>query len=195
MDWVEIKPWRKLEREQLIAARLAISSAAREAHSAAIIATLQTVIGDPSGLVISAYWPFRGEPDLRGLLRWIMEFGGKPALPVVVKMGHPLLFRSWRPGESLEKGIWNIPVPKAGTEVVPDVVIAPVVGFDSECYRLGYGGGFFDRTLATLPNRPRTYGVGYSMAAIPTIYPQPHDVPMDLVVTDHGVKRPASASP
>ena len=63
--------------------------------------------------------------------------------------------------------------------VVPDVVIVPVVGFDRDCCRLGYGGGFFDHTLAALPKRPRVFGIGYARAAIPTIYPKPHDVPMD----------------
>lgn len=70
------------------------------------------------------------------------------------------------------------------------MVIAPVVGFDPICYRLGYGGGLFDRTLAAMPERPRVFGVGYKQAAIPTIYPQPHDIPMDIVVTEDGIAAP-----
>lgn len=73
---------------------------------------------------------------------------------------------------------------------MPDVVIAPVVGYDPACYRLGYGGGFFDRTLASLPARPRVIGVGYGAARVPTIYPQMHDIPMDLIVTEAGTVRP-----
>ena len=72
-------------------------------------------------------------------------------------------------------------------EVCPDVVIAPVVGYDRDAYRLGYGGGYFDRTLAAIPRRPLIIGVGYSQAAIPTIYPQPHDIPMDKIVTERDV--------
>jgi 5-formyltetrahydrofolate cyclo-ligase len=69
-------------------------------------------------------------------------------------------------------------------QVVPDVVLAPVVGFDPESYRLGYGGGFFDRTLAALAKKPFVIGLGYSLQAIPTIYPQPHDIGMDRIVTE-----------
>ena len=70
--------------------------------------------------------------------------------------------------------------------VAPDIVIAPLVGFDEACYRLGHGGGFYDRTLATLAARPRIVGVGYTELALRTIYPQPHDVPMDVIVTENG---------
>ena len=66
----------------------------------------------------------------------------------------------------------------------PDVVVAPVVGFDKEHYRLGYGGGFFDRTLAVMRRKPLAIGVGYTSASVPTIYPQSHDIPMDVIVTD-----------
>jgi 5,10-methenyltetrahydrofolate synthetase len=82
----------------------------------------------------------------------------------------------------------NIPIPKVGAEVVePDIIIAPVVGFDKCCYRLGFGGGFYDRTLCALPKKPRTFGVGYAMAQIPTIKPQWYDVPLDSVITEDGL--------
>ena len=107
---------------------------------------------------------------------------------MVVAHGKPLLFRIWADGDSLGRGVWNIPIPREDAEVaVPDVVIAPVIGFDRGCYRLGYGGGFYDRTLAALAKKPRLFGVGYNQAAIATIYPQWHDIPMDKVVTETGV--------
>ncbi len=114
----------------------------------------------------------------------VAQRGGICALPVFIERGKPLIFRRWRVGEPLERGIWNIPVPAGGSEVVPDVVIAPVVGFDAQCFRLGYGGGFFDRTLATLKNKYRAIGVGYEHASILTIYPQPHDIPMENIITE-----------
>ncbi len=123
------------------------------------------------------------------------ERGGICALPVVVQRHAPLTFRSWRQGEPLQPGVWNIPVPSSGRSVTPDIVIAPVVGFDSACYRLGYGGGFFDRTLAAFPQRPRIVGVGSRRQAIPTIYPQAHDVPMDLIVTEVGIVTPVGERP
>jgi 5,10-methenyltetrahydrofolate synthetase len=113
-----------------------------------------------------------------------MDHGGRIALPVVIEKGKPLEFRLWSPGEPLERGVWNILVPLRRNVVSPDVVIAPVVGYDAENYRLGYGGGFFDRTLAAAPKKPFVIGVGYGASRIRTIYPQPHDIKMDVIVTD-----------
>jgi 5,10-methenyltetrahydrofolate synthetase len=186
----DVVRWRKAERKRLIEARLAMPVAERRARDARIIEHMASVIGPAEGLVVSAYWPFRGEPDLRPLLERLSAGGGRPALPVVVEHGRPLIFRLWSPGEPLGRGVWNIPIPAEGApEAVPDVVIAPVIGFDRACYRLGFGGGFYDRTLAALSRRPRVLGVGYALAAIPTIYPQWHDIAMDLIVTEDGVYR------
>jgi 5-formyltetrahydrofolate cyclo-ligase len=183
MAWPDVARWRKAERERLIAARLAIPADARNAMSAEIAARLDAIIADVAGRTVSLYWPFRGEPDLRPWMASVVARGGTPALPVVIEKAHPLVFRAYRPGDRLEKGVWNIPVPAEGDPVVPDIVIAPLVGVDPQNYRLGYGGGFFDRTLASLPKKPLVIGVGYAMQHIPTIHPQPHDIPMDRIVT------------
>src|SRR5690606_41678729 len=89
----------------------------------------------------------------------------------------------------------DLPVQVDGVPVVPQVVVAPVVGFDHDAYRLGYGGGFYDRTLAVANPRPRVIGVGYAAAELPSILPQPHDVPMDLVVTEIGIAATRSQRP
>ena len=191
----EIMRWRKAERARLIAQRLAIPRDARNALGERIAAHLEQAIGDPAGLTVSAYWPFRGEPDLRELLQRVHERGGRAALPVVIARGAPLIFRVWARGDPIERGVWNIPIPAAGAElVVPDVVIAPVVGFDPACYRLGYGGGFFDRTLAAMARKPRVFGVGHAQARIATIHPLAHDVAMDAVITEEGIVEPAPAT-
>jgi 5-formyltetrahydrofolate cyclo-ligase len=148
--------------------------------------TLEEVIGEVEGLIVSAYWPFRGEPDLRGFMAGVSDRGGRCALPVVVERDKPLVFRPWSPGDPLARGVWNIPVPVALEEVVPDIVIMPVVGLDRACYRLGYGGGFFDRTLAMMKNSPLKLGVGYRQQALVTIHPQPNDIPLDMVITEEG---------
>lgn len=83
-----------------------------------------------------------------------------------------------------------MPIPAEPQPCRPDIVISPVVGFDAACYRLGYGGGFFDRTLAAMTERPRVIGIGYNGSRIATIYPQLHDIPMDIVVTETAVVRP-----
>ena len=183
-DWTDVRRWRKAERERLIAARLAVSADARAAMSARIAEGLDALIGDIAGRLVSLYWPFRGEPDLRGWMALVNARGGRTALPVVIEKGQPLVFRAYKPGDRLEKGVWNIPIPAEGEPVLPDIVISPIVGIDPGNYRLGYGGGFFDRTLAAMPFRPFVIGVGYELQRIPTIYPQPHDIPMSEVVTE-----------
>jgi 5-formyltetrahydrofolate cyclo-ligase len=183
-DWADVRRWRKAERERLIAARLAVSADARTAMSMRIAEGLDARIGHIAGRMVSLYWPFRGEPDLRGWMAAVNARGGRTALPVVIEKGQPLVFRAYKPGDRLDKGVWNIPIPAEGEPVLPDVVISPIVGIDPGNYRLGYGGGFFDRTLAAMPFRPLVIGVGYELQRIPTIYPQPHDIPMSEVVTE-----------
>lgn len=182
----DVRRWRKAERERLIAARLEIPASVRGDYAALIAAAVDKAIGDIEAKTVSLYWPFRGEPDLRPWLASVNARGGRTALPLVVAKGEPLVFRAYAPGDRLEKGVWNIPIPADGAEVVPDVVIAPVVGIDRRNYRLGYGGGFFDRTLAALPRKPLVIGIGYEMQRIPTIYPQWNDISMDAVVTEAG---------
>ncbi|WP_322419109.1 5-formyltetrahydrofolate cyclo-ligase [Mesorhizobium huakuii] len=183
-DWTDVRRWRKAERERLIAARLAVSADARAAMSQRIAEGLDTIIGEIRGRMVSLYWPFRGEPDLRPWMASINERGGRTALPIVVEKGRPLIFRAYKPGDRLEKGVWNIPIPAEGDPVLPEIVIAPIVGIDPAHYRLGYGGGFFDRTLAAMPFKPLVIGVGYELQRIATIHPQPHDIPMDRIVTE-----------
>ncbi|MGH8227974.1 MAG: 5-formyltetrahydrofolate cyclo-ligase [Steroidobacteraceae bacterium] len=188
LDRAQILRWRKAERQRLIAARVALPSRTVRALSERIVRHLKTAIGDLSSVTVSTYAPIRNEPGLTSLVRDLVAQGGRHALPVVIERGHPMVFRVWSPGDPLERGIWNIPQPPANAEaVLPDVVIAPIVGYDAECYRLGYGGGYFDRTLASLPRRPRVIGIGYAQSAIPTIYPLAHDIPMSEIVTEEAV--------
>jgi len=184
LAWRDVARWRKGERARLIEERLAVSADVRAAMATRISAGLDAAIGAIAGRTVSLYWPFRGEPDLRPWMASVISRGGRVGLPVVVEKARPLVFRAYAPGDRLEKGVWNIPVPAEGETVLPDIVIAPLVGVDPGRYRLGYGGGFFDRTLAALPGTPLAIGVGYETQRIPTIYPQPHDIPMDLIVTE-----------
>lgn len=189
----DLAAWRRAERERLIEMRLATRQAERAVMDDAIITRLLELVVEPEGKVISAYWPFRAEPDLRPLLKRLAAIGARTALPVVVEKGRPLVFREWKSGDPLERGIWNIPFPSNGAEILPDIVIAPVVGFDSRCFRLGYGGGFFDRTLAALPQKPLCIGVGYAFQRLATIRPHHHDIAMDAIATDVEIIQAASA--
>lgn len=185
----DIMAWRKDERTRLLGARRAMPGAVRRAASEAIADTLSEILAGRRGEIVSLYWPINHEPNLIPLMERLPDI--RFALPVVVERGKPLLFRAWRKGEELARGIWNIPVPVAAREVEPDILVAPVVGYDSSCFRLGYGGGFFDRTLAKLPGR-RVFGVGYASARIPTIHPLLHDIPMSAIVTEKGMVEPSS---
>lgn len=183
----DVRRWRKAERDRLIAARMELAPSKRQVYDTRIAETLEAQFGPVEDKVVGAYWPFRGEPNLHPLLKKLTEKGAQCALPVVVEKGHPLIFRTWSPGDETIRGVWNIPIPAESAAVVqPDIVVAPVVGYDPSGYRLGYGGGFYDRTLAGMAVKPRIYGVGYTLAALPTIFPQWHDIPMDWVVTEEG---------
>lgn len=185
-DRAIVMRWRKAERQRLIADRLVLSIDERRRHAAAIARHLTDALGDVQGRTVGVYWPFRGEPNLRRWMEKIHDGGAQCALPVVVQRHCPLVFRSWQPGAPMARGIWNIPVPSDGIDVLPDIVVSPLVGFDPRGYRLGYGGGFYDRTLASMVRRPLAIGVGFALSAVATIHPLPHDIPMQFVVTEHG---------
>lgn len=192
-SWDEVRRWRREQRARLIAERQALPQNERQRLQAPIIDRLEAHFPDPARELIGFYWPFRGEIGLHGLVRRLVELGAGAALPVVVEKRRPLEFWAWRPGDRLERGVWDIPVPAERRVVQPTTLLVPLVGFDGEAYRLGYGGGYYDRTLAVMDPRPLTIGVGYELARLPTIHPQPHDVPMDTIVTEAGVfKSPAS---
>ena len=182
--WGDVARWRKAERLRLVEARLALPAQERAERAERIAHGLDRALGAVSRRIVAAYWPFRGEPDLRNWMIRVIERGGRIALPVVIRQGWPLEFRLWAPGDPLERGALGILVPARGPAVEPDIVVAPVVGFDGANFRLGYGGGFYDRTLAALRRKPFTLGVGCAEARLPTIYPQPHDIALDAVVTD-----------
>lgn len=179
-----IDAWRKARRLELLAARLAMSSAERAAASEHITARLTALLAGAPARMIGFYWPFKGEYDPRPVVRTLHAGGVALALPVVIAKAQPLEFRPWWPGAPMASGVWNIPVPAGGEPVVPDTLLVPLVGFDAESYRLGYGGGFYDRTIAAMRGRPRTVGIGFACGRLDTIHPRPFDIPMDQIVTD-----------
>lgn len=144
-------------------------------------------------MTISFYWPFQGEFDPRFAIRRFRDGGATAALPVVVEKRAPLQFREWWPGVATTKGVFDLPVPEGTRTVVPQALLIPPVGFDARGYRLGYGGGYFDRTLAALTPQPMKIGVAFEMSRIETIHPQAHDIALDFFVTDRCVYRNAPA--
>lgn len=162
----------------------------RRRHNAAITALLLQSFAMRPGMVVGLYWPFKGEFDPRFVIRHWRGAGARAALPVVVQKNAPLEFREWWPGVPTRKGVFDLPVPLDTQVLQPDVLLIPPIGFDAQCYRLGYGGGYFDRTLATMQPSPLKIGVAFELCRIATIHPQPHDIPMDVIVTEAGIHSP-----
>jgi 5-formyltetrahydrofolate cyclo-ligase len=180
-SWEDVKAWRKQQRDALIKARPQDPNE-RRSRSAPILEQLSAEL-DPAH-ALGIYWPFRSEIDVRDLAHRHIEAGGIVALPVVVEKNAPVEFWRWRPDVPMSRGLFNIPIPAEREIVAPDVLIVPLVGFDRAGYRLGYGGGYYDRTLAASQPRPRTLAIAFAEAELETIYPQPHDIPMSRIITD-----------
>jgi 5-formyltetrahydrofolate cyclo-ligase len=194
-DWDEVRRWRKARRAELTAERLAVSRDERARWDGAVTALVEQALPAPERLRIGFYWPFKGEYDPRPLARSLRDRGARLCLPVVVERARPLAFREWWPGMRMAPGVWDIPVPAEGEWVLPEVLLAPLLGFDGAGYRLGNGGGYYDRTLAAMPTKPLAIGIGYELLRLETIHPQPHDVPMDLIVTERQAVRAAGGVP
>jgi 5-formyltetrahydrofolate cyclo-ligase len=162
------------------------------AHPQAGLALLQhfkSAIQAPAGATISGFWPMGDEIDIVPLLSQLHAIGHPIGLPVVVKKGEPLVFRSWHPGLVLVDGGFKTEVPPASSpELVPEILIVPLLAFDNEGYRLGYGGGFYDRTLEKLRGvrgkRPLAVGVAFSAQHVARVPRDHYDQPLDWIVTE-----------
>lgn len=189
-NWQE---WRKSQRTELMARREAVAAADCRRWSAAISAALEQGFPALRKGVVGFCWPYRGEYDPRPVMEFFRKHGATLALPEVVNEaqdnGTPLRFRKWWPQAPMKTGAYAIPIPDNTELVTPDVVVMPMVGFDQQGYRLGYGGGYFDRTLAAIKPRPLAIGVAFEILRLDSVHPQPHDIAMDFVVTEAGIYR------
>lgn len=187
----DVARWRRAERARLSGLREGLGQAGRVEVSRRIGEQLATVLSDMragQGVILSGYWPIKGEPDLRPLLATLHRAGLTIALPLVETRAAPLVFRRWTPETRMVRGDWNIPVPPPEAEyLTPNIALAPCLGWDDAGFRLGWGGGYFDRTLAVLSPRPVTIGIALSSARVPTIFPQSHDIPLDHILTEDGL--------
>ena len=188
-NWADVNAWRKRNRTRLAAQRQSLGDEERHRAGTSIIRAIRTEFL-PSRQSIAIYWPVQGEIDLRSLAESLVADGGHAGLPVIVGKNQPLEFWRWTPQTKMTtSGLWGIPAPAERNVITPAIVFVPLLGFDKECHRLGYGGGYYDRTLAVLPRDTVTIGVGYDFGRLPTTYPQAHDVSLDAIVTESGVLR------
>ena len=188
-DWPAVQAFRKAKRAELLERRRTVDFDGRGRYAHALTERLLSAIDLGVFAVLGFYWPIRGELDLRGIAQRHVGAGGAAALPVVVAKNEPVEFWQWEPGAAMQRGFWNIPVPAERRAVTPDALLIPLVGYDAAGFRLGYGGGYYDRTLAALTPHPLCIGVGYESAQLETIQPQPHDIAMDIIVTQRRVLR------
>jgi 5,10-methenyltetrahydrofolate synthetase len=186
---------RRALRRRLVAARRALAATEVERLSQAVCAQFEREFPELAKLAIGFYWPVQNEADLRPLIkRWLArgDPGFSALLPVVVARETPLVFRKWTPQAALALDACGILAPAEGSSVPPQALLIPVNGFDAAGYRLGYGGGYFDRTLAALAThaaKPLAIGVGFELARVASIHPEAHDIKLDAIVTEAGVFR------
>lgn len=185
--WPEIRDWRKARREEKLRARMAVGGPVRQAWTDAIDRQIRVLLAGRKPRAVGFYFPFKGEFDARPLVTDLIASGIVAALPEVVQPKTPLSFWRWTPDAEMEPGVYQIPVPKSRIPVEPDLLLVPLVGFDAAGYRLGYGGGYYDRTLAAMARKPFALGIGFELSRLPTLHAQPHDIPMNAIVTEAGL--------
>ncbi|MBI5781371.1 MAG: 5-formyltetrahydrofolate cyclo-ligase [Rhodocyclales bacterium] len=191
MDRAQLRRWALAQRE-------AIAPEVRRAWDEAIWEGVAGILASLPAVQpwIGGYWAVRAEPDvLTSLAAWAKERGAGVALPAAMQKAAPLVFRPWSPGASMARDVFGLPVPAGEETVWPKVLLVPLVAFDAAGYRIGYGGGFYDRTLAAYraAGRPVTaIGVGYECTRLPDTRPGAHDLPMDWIVTEAGAFQPAA---
>ncbi|HEX4326434.1 MAG TPA: 5-formyltetrahydrofolate cyclo-ligase [Burkholderiales bacterium] len=177
-------------RRDMLARRSTMAPPLRAAADAALERQLRELITPLSG-VLCFTWPIKDEFDARPLITdWLAADPARSAvLPVVMKRHTPLQFRAWTPATRMRGAGFGTSVPDEGEWLTPTTLLIPLVGYDKAGYRLGYGGGYYDRTLAILNPQPYKIGIAYADCALESIEPQDHDIRMDLLVTENGITR------
>ncbi|MBC7468168.1 MAG: 5-formyltetrahydrofolate cyclo-ligase [Ramlibacter sp.] len=187
---------KKALRQQLVEQRLAMPD--RVVRCDLLQRVMRIWLVHRPDAVIGAYWPIKGEFDpLPALHRW-KEDGElldesqlrRIGLPVVDKMHKTLKFHAWYPGCPMEEDAYGIPKPKDTEVIIPTLLFVPCVGYGPGGHRLGYGGGFYDRTLASLVPRPYTVGLGFTHGFLGDLEPEPHDIPLNAILNDNGIVWP-----
>ncbi|WP_118181956.1 5-formyltetrahydrofolate cyclo-ligase [Paraburkholderia phosphatilytica] len=186
---IACNPLAKSKRElraRLLEARFsaALEASSNESLSRQVIEVLKRF--EPTR--VGFYWPLRGEFDARRAIAvWLaLDPRREAALPVIPRKHEPLVFHAWSPDMPMQPGHHQIPEPTSARVVIPDLLLIPCVGFDAEGYRLGYGGGYYDRTLATWPGekKPVTVGIAYEACRVDALHRETHDIPLDAIITD-----------
>ncbi|MBR9900655.1 MAG: 5-formyltetrahydrofolate cyclo-ligase [Rhodospirillales bacterium] len=180
--------WRHAVRRALLGWRSGLDAATHQHLSDKIRGYFSEFLKDRPAATVGFYWPIQNEIDLRPVIERHIANGGTAALPVVPGKDQPMVFHNWTPLTEMVPGFARIPEPHGTDEVGVHVLLAPLVGFDRAGYRLGYGGGFFDRTLAAVSRKPLVVGIGFEATRLADILPHQYDVPVDVLITDQGIR-------
>jgi 5,10-methenyltetrahydrofolate synthetase len=181
---------RRALRRDALARRKTLGDEDLALRSQAICRLLAANFPQLAVLRVGFCWPVNNEPDVRAALETWRAAGDAAfaaLLPVVVEANTALAFRAWQPGMALSADRYGIPTPVAGDFLQPQALLSPLTAFDTAGFRLGYGGGYFDRTLAGLRPRPLAIGVGFELSRVESVFPEPHDERLDAVVTEERV--------
>lgn len=177
-------------RREKIAARQGLPAADHRRASERILDHLARLFDGRLAGTFGFCAAVRAEVDCRPLAVRLVAAGWRAAMPVVERADAPMTFRIWTPGAPMAVDPFGIPVPATAGCTVPDILLLPLVAFDAAGYRLGYGGGYFDRTLAACAPRPLAVGVGFDLCRVDSIRPEPHDIPLERIVTESGLRTP-----
>ncbi len=181
--------WRKKKRIELLARREAVTEDDRFHWSMVITTSLEHGFPMLWKNTVGFYWPYRGEFDPRPAMNIIQDRGARLALPEVENKNKLLRFRRWWKEAPMKTGAYNIPIPDNTELVTVNAILVPMLGFDVQGYRLGYGGGYYDRTLTTISPRPLVIGVAFEILRLENFHHRPHDIAVDFIVTEAGIYR------
>ncbi|MBI2718214.1 MAG: 5-formyltetrahydrofolate cyclo-ligase [Rhizobiales bacterium] len=187
---MDIAEEKRRARGEAAKRRAAAHAALHETAKRALAERGLPLVRGPQQMVVSGFFPYKSEISTLPLLKRLAGEGWFLAMPVVMGEGLPLIFRAWAPGEPTVPGIWNIPVPpETAPEVLPDVLLVPMLAFDRLGYRLGYGGGFYDHTLVKLRALKKVVaiGVAYADQEVAAVPRAPYDQPLDFIMTEKDV--------
>lgn len=183
-----MQTWRQQQRQQLIQQRQALPESERQLIEKACLTSISQHLSACEPGVLGIYWPIKGEIDCRSLAPALMQQGWTLTVPIINQDTKCLDFAVWTPDTPMTTGSWNIPIPKEMTLRVPDHFLVPLVGFDKQNFRLGYGGGYYDRTLAAIKKPVHTIGVGIEAGRFDSIQPHALDIPMNRIITEKGIQ-------
>ncbi len=175
-------------RRRLLEERAMLSVPNRQQLQTSVLAYVEQYLQKQKPGVLGIYWPIKGELDCRSIAETLINSGWQLAVPVINDATKQLDFAHWQPDTPMVNSTWNIPVPANPEWSKPEHFLIPLVGFDANNYRLGYGGGYYDRTLATQLNPVTKIGVGFEMGRLASIHPNKFDIAMDIVITETGLQ-------